>query len=110
MSADVAGFVAAAEAGTLTEKQADAWLELVLAPKTSCRHEPTCPAADHPDHDSAKVVAHDYTVGYSVLCNGVVVFEDTGELVGTTPIEPHRPEPQHRTSETFHVQHEGEQS
>jgi hypothetical protein len=98
VSADVAGFAAAARSRALAVYAVIAQLrdERRAAPKTSCRHEPTCPAADQPDHDAAKVIAHDYSVGYSVLCNGVVVFEDTGELVGTNPIEPHRPEPQHR--------------
>lgn len=68
-----------------------------------CQHTPACPAAEAVDHDAARVVRHDYTAGYSTLCNGVICFDDTGELVGTTPIEPHRPEPRHRASEENHA-------
>jgi hypothetical protein len=34
--------------------------------------------------------------GWHLLCNGVVVFEDTGELLpGGSCVRPHRPEPDH---------------
>ncbi len=46
-----------------------------------CRHEPQCPAADGPDRDAARVVSRHPEQGWSLLCNGVVVFEDTGELL-----------------------------
>ena len=58
----------------------------------SCSHEPACPAADAPDHDAARVVSRHPEQGWSLLCNGVVVFDDTGEILpdGST-IAPHRP-------------------
>lgn len=57
-----------------------------------CSHEPACPAADAPDHDAAKVVATYPTQGWSLLCNGVVVFDDTGELLPDgQSVAPHRP-------------------
>ena len=46
-----------------------------------CPHEPSCPPADAPDHDAARVVASHPEQGWSLLCNGVVVFEDLGELL-----------------------------
>jgi hypothetical protein len=64
-----------------------------------CVHRPPCPPATAPDHDAAKVVFHDYRVGFSLLCNGVEVFDDTGEILpDRTTIAPHRPEPPHRTA------------
>jgi Family of unknown function (DUF5999) len=46
-----------------------------------CDHWPPCPPADAPDHDAAHVVASHPEQGWSVLCNGVVLFEDTGEIL-----------------------------
>jgi hypothetical protein len=48
-----------------------------------CPHSPACPGADAPDHDAARVVASHPEQGWSLLCNGVVVFEDLGELLPT---------------------------
>ena len=57
-----------------------------------CRHHPACPAADAPDRDAARVVASHPEQGWSLLCNGVVIFEDTGELLPDgASIAPHRP-------------------
>lgn len=57
-----------------------------------CTHSPCCPGADAADHDAARVVSRHPEQGWSLLCNGVVVFEDTGELLpdGRT-VAPHRP-------------------
>jgi hypothetical protein len=46
-----------------------------------CSHSPACPPADAPDHDAARVVSRHPEQGWSLLCNGVVLFEDTGELL-----------------------------
>jgi hypothetical protein len=46
-----------------------------------CRHLPTCPSADQPDRDAARVVSGHPEQGWSLLCNGVVLFEDTGEIL-----------------------------
>jgi hypothetical protein len=56
-----------------------------------CEHEPECPSADAIDHDAARVVAAFPEQGWSLLCNGVIVFEDTGEVLpdGRT-VDPHR--------------------
>jgi Family of unknown function (DUF5999) len=51
-----------------------------------CQHVPRCPAAFAPDHAAARVIAAHPEQGWSLLCNGVVAFEDTGEILpnGTT--------------------------
>lgn len=46
-----------------------------------CRHEPPCPDADAVDRDAARVISSHPEQGWSLLCNGVVLFEDTGELL-----------------------------
>ncbi|HEY7488727.1 MAG TPA: DUF5999 family protein [Streptosporangiaceae bacterium] len=57
-----------------------------------CTHRPPCPSADASDRDAARTVATHPEQGWSLLCNGVVVFEDTGELLpGGEIIAPHRP-------------------
>ncbi|HLK43989.1 MAG TPA: DUF5999 family protein [Thermoleophilia bacterium] len=46
-----------------------------------CRHEAKCPPATAPDHVAARVVASHPEQGWSLLCNGVVVFDDQGEIL-----------------------------
>ncbi|MFB8247346.1 DUF5999 family protein [Streptomyces sp. NPDC055952] len=46
-----------------------------------CTHTPACPTADSPDHEAARPVAGHPEQGWSLLCNGVLLFEDTGELL-----------------------------
>jgi Family of unknown function (DUF5999) len=46
-----------------------------------CQHSPTCPPADGPDRDAAHTIANHTEQGWSLLCNGVVLFDDTGELL-----------------------------
>lgn len=46
-----------------------------------CPHTPPCPAADAVDHDAARVVRHDDNIDASLLCNGVWLFADGGELI-----------------------------
>ena len=45
-----------------------------------------------PDREAAHTIISHPEQGWSLLCNGVVIFEDTGELLpdGAT-IAPHRP-------------------
>lgn len=52
-------------------------------PATSglCRHTPPCPSAEATDRDAAHVVAAHPEQGWSLLCNGIVLFEDFGELL-----------------------------
>ena len=57
-----------------------------------CQHQPACPPAEAPDHDAARVVSHQPEQGWVLLCNGVVVFDDTGELLpDRQAVAPHRP-------------------
>jgi hypothetical protein len=46
-----------------------------------CRHQPSCPSADAPDRDAARVVASHPEQGWSLLCNGVVAFDDEGDIL-----------------------------
>ena len=46
-----------------------------------CQHQPQCPQAEAVDHDAARIVASHPEQGWNLLCNGVIVFEDTGELM-----------------------------
>lgn len=46
-----------------------------------CRHQPRCPDALAPDHLAARAVASHPEQGWSLLCNGVVLFDDAGELL-----------------------------
>jgi hypothetical protein len=57
-----------------------------------CPHTPSCPDARAPDREAARTLISHPEQGWSLLCNGIVVFEDTGELLpdGDT-IAPHRP-------------------
>ena len=62
-----------------------------------CRHLPPCPSADAADRDAAVAVAQHPEQGWTLLCNGVVVFDDTGELLPDgRAIDPHRPVPNQR--------------
>ena len=46
-----------------------------------CEHQPPCPSADRPDREAARTVASHPEQGWSLLCNGVVLFDDLGELL-----------------------------
>ncbi|KAA6216561.1 hypothetical protein ACVW0K_001189 [Streptomyces filamentosus] len=57
-----------------------------------CQHQPACPTADSADREAAHPVACHPEQGWSLLCNGVLLFEDTGELLPDGQIiAPHRP-------------------
>jgi hypothetical protein len=57
----------------------------------TCEHQPPCPGAAAIDHDAARIIAAFPEQGWSLLCNGVIVFEDTGELMPDgLSVEPHR--------------------
>jgi hypothetical protein len=66
-----------------------------------CSHQPACPSAEAPDREAAHLLASHPEQGWTLLCNGVVVFEDTGELLPDgRVIAPHRPLPQRRVPPT----------
>jgi uncharacterized protein DUF5999 len=57
-----------------------------------CPHSPPCPDASAPDREAAHTVVSHPEQGWSLLCNGIVIFEDTGELLPDgASIAPHRP-------------------
>ncbi|WP_329217029.1 DUF5999 family protein [Streptomyces sp. NBC_01485] len=57
-----------------------------------CRHDPPCPAAEASDREAARTVLRDDVLGWTLLCNGVLLFADTGELLPDGRIiAPHRP-------------------
>ncbi|MEU6350393.1 DUF5999 family protein [Streptomyces sp. NPDC047072] len=43
-----------------------------------CSHQPSCPASDNA---APHVVAAHPEQGWNLLCNGAIVFDDTGELL-----------------------------
>jgi hypothetical protein len=53
----------------------------VVQSRAACVHVPACPAADGPDRDAAHVIVGHPEQGWSLLCNGVVLFEDSGEIL-----------------------------
>ena len=46
-----------------------------------CHHQPRCPQWPAPDHRAARIAADQPGQGWSLLCNGVIVFDDGGELL-----------------------------
>ncbi|MFI7103318.1 DUF5999 family protein [Streptomyces sp. NPDC050161] len=57
-----------------------------------CQHQPPCPPANSAAREAAHPVAQHPEQGWSLLCNGVLLFEDTGELLPDGQvIAPHRP-------------------
>ena len=59
---------------------------------TTCLHRPSCPPANRRDSDAATVISAHPEQGWSLLCNGVVVFDDLGELLPDgRAVAPERP-------------------
>jgi hypothetical protein len=46
-----------------------------------CEHQPRCPSAKAPNHTAARALVRHPEQGWSLLCNGVVLFDDQGELL-----------------------------
>lgn len=46
-----------------------------------CPHEPACPSADAKDREAARTIACHPEQGWSLLCNGVVLFDDGGAIL-----------------------------
>ena len=46
-----------------------------------CSHQPRCPDAQAPDRIAGWPVARRPEQGWSLLCNGVVLFDDGGQLL-----------------------------
>ena len=58
-------------------------------------HEPQCPPAGHTARVAAHVIAGHPEQGWSLLCNGIVLFDDGGLLLpdGRAEAPPTRPFP-----------------
>jgi hypothetical protein len=55
-------------------------LDLVVH-RGECTHEPHCPTAAGEDRDAAQAIVRHPEQGWSLLCNGVVLFDDSGEIL-----------------------------
>jgi len=54
-----------------------------------CWHQPRCPDALAPDRMAARAVSSHPEQGWSLLCNGVVTFDDGGALLpGGLAVQP----------------------
>jgi hypothetical protein len=57
-----------------------------------CPHRPHCPPADHPDRTAAHTISAHPEQGWSLLCNGVILFDDLGGLLPSgQAVPPHPP-------------------
>jgi len=58
-----------------------------------CQHQPPCPKPTAKDRQAARVIASHPEQGWSLLCNGLVLFADTGDMLpGGAAHEPSRPQ------------------
>jgi hypothetical protein len=56
------------------------------------QHTPNCPEFEASDREAALSAAHFPEQGWSLLCNGVLLFDDSGELLPNDRIiAPRRP-------------------
>jgi hypothetical protein len=46
-----------------------------------CPHSPPCPGPSAPDRLAAHTIVSHPEQGWSLLCNGIVIFDDTGYLL-----------------------------
>jgi len=64
-----------------------------------CPHQTPCPSFTDSDREAAAILAAHPEQGWTLLCNGVILFEDTGELLPDGRcVAPARPEPAHSAS------------
>ena len=56
-----------------------------------CQHLPACPPRQAFDHRVARIIAEHWDQGWSLLCNGVIIFDDGGEFVSTSARPEDRP-------------------
>ncbi|MFC8195813.1 DUF5999 family protein [Streptomyces sp. NPDC060006] len=56
-----------------------------------CSHQTSCPSAGRSDRDDAHIVAAHPEQGWYLLCDGAIVFDDTGALLPDgRVVGPHR--------------------
>lgn len=53
-----------------------------------CLHQPPCPSAYASDCEAARLMAYHPEQGWGLLCNGVVIFDDTGDILPNGRIIP----------------------
>jgi hypothetical protein len=53
-----------------------------------CTHQPPCPPAYATDRDAARILAAHPEQGWSLLCNGVIAFDDGEDLLPSAPHVP----------------------
>jgi hypothetical protein len=76
-----------------------------------CPHSPPCPEPSAPDREAAHTIVSHPEQGWSLLCNGIVIFEDTGELLPDgASIAPHRPTDLEWDRPARHLPHHGGQA
>lgn len=46
----------------------------------ACDHQPRCPSAYAPGRLAARIIATHPEQGWSLLCNGIITFDDAGVL------------------------------
>lgn len=64
-----------------------------------CQHQPPCPDASATDREAARRIDGQPSQGWSLLCNGVVLFDDGGELLpDNTALPAHRGPAKHTTT------------
>ncbi|WTJ86952.1 DUF5999 family protein [Streptomyces sp. NBC_01538] len=81
----------------VSTSESQQWHTAGESPK--CTHTPNCPAFDALNWEAAQISAHCPELGYSLLCNGSILFADTGGLLPDgRVIAPHRPTPAHHTA------------
>jgi len=73
----------------------------LTAGSRACHHVPACPAAIVPDRHAARTVATHPEQGWSLLCNGVVLFDDNGELLPSRVPKPSGSGPLHQPEAYF---------
>jgi len=57
----------------------------------TCPHQKQCPTMAGADREAARVLVRHPEQGWSLLCNGVILFDDTGELLPDgSVVVPHR--------------------
>ncbi|MEU3602677.1 DUF5999 family protein [Streptomyces sp. NPDC006798] len=54
----------------------------------SCVHQPPCPGPDAADRSAAVTVSRDSITGWALLCNGVICFDDGGNITPSLIIAP----------------------
>jgi hypothetical protein len=52
-----------------------------MARPATCQHIPRCPSATATDWAAAHTIVTHPEQGWSLLCNGVLLFDDTGGLL-----------------------------